>query len=125
VKAIRTLGPFDPFLILAVGALAAWAWNAAPGGDGDRAVVYLHGKPVAWWNLSDPTRRDTVRGDLGDLVVEHGGGQVRIVESPCPHQLCVRAGAVRALNSQIACVPSSVVVVIEGSSRKDALDAVP
>ena len=113
-------------MVAAVLGGAAWAWLSSPGSDGARAVVYVGGKKRAWWNLSGPSRRDTVQGSMGAVVVEHGQGSVRIVSAPCPHQLCVRAGRVSRVRSELACVPSRLVVVVEGGpDGKDGLDAVP
>lgn len=126
VSSPRLFSPLDALVVASVLAAATWAWFAAPGSDGARAVVYVDGKKLAWWNLSGPSRRDTVRGVMGAVVVEHGQGSVRIASAPCPHQLCVRAGKISRVRSELACVPSHLVVVVEcGPDGKDGLDAVP
>jgi hypothetical protein len=118
------LGPLDLPVLLAVAGLAAWAWLLSPNAEGARAAVYVDGRRVAWWLLSGPPALDTVQGALGPVVVEHGGGHVRIASAPCPHQLCVRMGGVSRVHDQVACVPSRLVVVVEGG-EEDGLDAVP
>lgn len=55
-----------------------------------------------------------VDGPLGKTVVEISGGEARVLTSPCPHQLCVRMGAVRTPGRAVVCVPNRVVVTVEG-----------
>lgn len=122
----RLVAPLDILVLAVVLAAAAWSWFSAPGSDGSRAAVYVDGKRLAWWNLAGPLARDTVEGALGPVVVEHGAGAARIVWAPCPHQLCMRAGHIRRVHAELACVPSHLVVVVEGSKDgPDGLDAIP
>jgi len=115
----------DVILAVAVLAAAGWAWASRPTGDGSRAVAYVDGHRSAWWNLSGPMSRDTLQGVIGPVVVEHGLGSIRIVQAPCPHQICVKAGTVRTVHSQLACVPSHLVLVVEGQEGNGELDAIP
>lgn len=63
-----------------------------------------------------------VSGATGDVVVRVSDGAVRVDESGCPDQICVRTGAVSSPGSVIACVPNRVVVRVggEGDGRLDA-----
>lgn len=120
---VRRIGILDPVVagMVLAGGLVAWFHGGSA--EGAKASVYVDGRRVAWWKLVGEVRRDTVVGALGPVVVAHGGGSVAIVSAPCPHQLCVRAGSTRRVHSQVACVPSRVVVVVEGDDP-DGLDAV-
>jgi len=115
----------DALLASVVLASGVWAWMSRPTGEGSRAVAYVDGREAAWWNLSGRVVRDTLEGAIGSVVVEHGSGSVRIVQAPCPHQICVKAGAARSVHSQIACVPSHLVLVVEGQEGNGGLDAIP
>ena len=126
VRKTRLAAPADALVLFAVLAAGAWSWFSAPGSDGSKAVVYVDGKRLAWWNLAGPLARDSVEGALGPVVVEHGGGSARIVWAPCPHHLCMRAGTIRRIHAQLACVPSRLVVVVEGAQEEtNGLDAIP
>ena len=122
----RRFAPLDALVALLVAAAAAWAWVSGTGGQGSKATAYVDGKPVAWWPLEGNVLRDTVEGGLGPVVVEHGEGSIRIVRAPCPNHLCVRQGNASHAHDRLVCVPSRLVVVLEGTAEnaKDGLDAV-
>ncbi|MDY0341332.1 MAG: NusG domain II-containing protein, partial [Coriobacteriia bacterium] len=63
-----------------------------------------------------------IAGALGDVVVRVADGAVRIDESGCPDQTCVRTGAISTPGSVIACVPNRVVVRV-GGDGDGGLDA--
>jgi hypothetical protein len=64
-----------------------------------------------------------VPGPLGTTVIEVAGGEARVLSSPCPHQLCVKAGAVRRPGTAVVCVPNEVVVTIVGDGTDGDSDA--
>ena len=70
-------------------------------------------------------RVDTVdvRGPLGITRVAIGPKGARVIASPCPEQLCVRAGRVHRQGDLNACVPNRVVIRIIGTSE-DSVDAI-
>jgi hypothetical protein len=122
----RLAAPADILILMAVLAAAGWSWFSSPGSDGSKAAVYVDGKRMAWWNLEGPRSVDTVEGALGPVVVEHGQGSARILWAPCPHHLCMRAGSIHRTGAELACVPSHLVVVVEGTAGKENdLDAIP
>ncbi len=66
-----------------------------------------------------PLDRDvTVRleGPLGESVVVIEGGEVSMLSSPCPHQLCLRRGRIHKAGSSIVCIPNRVYVLIRGET---------
>ena len=62
----------------------------------------------------------TVEGPVGETRIEIRGRTARVVESDCPGQQCVRAGAISGPGQAIVCLPNRVVVRLTG----DSLDAV-
>lgn len=92
---------------------------------GARAVVSVDGRPVAWYPLGGRPVVDSFQGELGTLRLRHGDGEIRLIHAPCPGRLCVRQGAAHRLGEKLVCVPSRVVVSIEGDEEDpEALDAV-
>jgi hypothetical protein len=87
---------------------------------GTVAVVEVDGRPICRLDLSIDTQR-TVQGPLGETVIQVHGGQVRVVDSPCPHKLCVRTGWIDQAGRMIVCVPNRVVVRVEGEAEVDAV----
>jgi hypothetical protein len=121
----RLFGALDAVVLAMVALGAAFAWMKGPGEQGSRATAYVGGKPIAWWALSGEPRRDTVAGAIGPVWVEHGGGSIRIVGAPCPNHLCMRQGEASHAHDRLVCVPSRLVIVLEGAPRKhETLDAV-
>jgi len=126
VKPPRLFGALDAFVLALVGAGAAFAWMTGPGEQGSRATAYVGGKPIAWWPLSGDVRLDTIEAGIGPVVVQHGEGSIRIVQAPCPNHLCLKQGKASHSHDRLVCVPSRLVIAIEGPSAqdKDGLDAV-
>lgn len=81
------------------------------GADGYRSVVPLAAK-----------RTLEVKGPLGTTTVAVGNGSARVVRSPCPHRVCVAAGAMSRPGEVAVCVPNGVVVRILGEGEPE-LDA--
>jgi hypothetical protein len=82
---------------------------AAPADESGRWVL-LHA-PGETSVLSLATDGDhTVEGHLGPVTVEVRDGEARIVDSPCPEQRCVSAGAVAGRGTAAVCVPGGIVL---------------
>lgn len=109
-------------LVLLIGG-GLWLWLGRPTAAGSRAVVRLHGRTLAWWPLAGPATRDTVSGETGPLVIEHGQGRVRIVSAPCLNKLCIRQGSVIHVHDRLVCLPSGIVVTVEGEDGTEEFDA--
>lgn len=122
----RLFGALDALVLALVGFGAVFAWMEGPGGQGSRATAYVGGKPIAWWALSGDLRRDTVAGEIGPVVVEYGQGSIRIVRAPCPNHLCLRQGRATHSHDRLVCVPSRLVIALEGAAtrKEEPLDAV-
>ncbi len=85
-------------------------------GQGSVAVVEVDGQRICCLDLSVDGRR-AVTGRLGDTVIQIRDGRVRVIDSPCPHKLCVRMGWVERAGGLIVCVPNRVVVRVEGDGE--------
>ncbi|UCE17399.1 MAG: NusG domain II-containing protein [Gemmatimonadota bacterium] len=66
----------------------------------------------------------SVFGPLGATVVEVKNGQIRVKQSPCPHQFCVNMGFKEKDGDVIACIPNRVVVHVEGSQKAGTVNGV-
>jgi hypothetical protein len=85
---------------------------------GATAVVEVDGVAVGRVDLSIDAQR-SASGPLGVTIVQVRDGRVRVVESPCPHGICVRTGWVARAGEMIVCVPNRVVVRVEGEGDND------
>ncbi len=86
------------------------------------AMVHVRGPGQEWVFPLDQSRTLSVHGPLGDTVVELGGGQARVLSSPCTEKICIRTGAIARPGQWIACLPNRVFLDIQGSGS--AADAV-
>jgi len=86
-------------------------------------VVEVSGELVMELSLdSDVTR--TVRGPLGDTVIKIENGTVRVIDSACPNDLCIKMGSISSAGDAVVCVPNRVFVTIRGGSSDEQLDGV-
>lgn len=123
---VRFLAPLDAVLLAVLVGAGAWStWTLFQAPKGGRAVVWIEGKRRAWYPLDGAAAIDTIPGALGPVLVRHGDGAIRFLEAPCPGKLCIRQGAAHRVGEKLVCVPSRVVVSIEGDAGPgEVLDAV-
>lgn len=113
----RFLRPLDAILVAILVATGSWStWKLFQASAGGRAVVWIDGKRQAWYQLDGAIATDTIQGALGPVLVDHGEGAIRVVAAPCPGRLCMRQGAAHRVGEKLVCVPSRVVVTIEGDA---------
>ncbi len=60
-------------------------------------------------------RASASRSVPSGLRVEVKAGRVRVAESDCPHQLCVRRGWISRAGQVVVCVPNRVLIEIRGT----------
>lgn len=60
-----------------------------------------------------------IEGSKGNLIVETKDGAIRVKESNCPHQDCVRMGFVNTSNRPIICAYNATYIIIEGIAEYD------
>jgi hypothetical protein len=88
------------------------------GKAGPVEVRILHGDELV---KTLPLNRDTtvlVTGSGVRVKVESRAGRVRVAESNCPNQLCVRAGWVSRPGRTIVCLPNKVLVELRGGQSE-------
>ena len=107
-------------LLLALSAGVTAATINLPAGQ--QAVVTVDGHRVAVLPIGEKAELE-VEGPLGKTIVHSDEVGVRILESPCPHKLCVRMGRVSTRGQTILCVPNHVAIRVEGDAS-DGVDGV-
>ena len=70
----------------------------------------------------DEEKTVSVKGTLGDSVVEIKNGKVHMKESPCPNKLCIHQGWLDS--GAIICLPNKVVITVGTDEGGKAYDAV-
>jgi hypothetical protein len=115
----------DTLLIGILLCLSVLSFFIHPGGrfQGVYGIIESEGHSIRRLKLSKD-QEVSIRGPLGETIVEVHLGCIRVKESPCPHQLCVQMGCQRRDGACIACIPNKVVVRVEGGTQRKALDGV-
>lgn len=113
---------WDALVVLVIAALAL-SLAARPLLSAQRnaaltVVVSVDGQELERAALEDYCRAGThtysSRGYT--LTLEASDGHLRVVESDCPNQDCVRTGAISRAGQSIVCLPGRVAVTIEGAA---------
>lgn len=88
--------------------------------DSTIAKVYVQDEVVLTVDLARKEEKTyDVYGINGKLVVETKDGSIRVKESNCPHQDCVKMGFVNTSNRPIICAYNATYIVIEGKVTYD------
>jgi hypothetical protein len=66
----------------------------------------------------------SVDGPYGPTLIEIENGRVRVKESNCRNQICVREGWIS--RGVIVCLPNKLVIIVGGSNKyqKQGIDAI-
>lgn len=121
ITKILKIGDYVVILFLSFSGIISWIIGLQAR-EGSRVVIYSDGQEFANVSLRQ-NRTLEVPGPLGVSIVEVRNGYIQMVKSPCPHQLCVRMGAIFRAGSMIVCVPNRVFIQIP-SDDSNHLDAI-
>lgn len=122
-RSILTLRPGDWIVIILLLALSAGVTAMTiqlP--TGQQAVVTIDGHRVAVLPIGE-TAELQVDGPLGTTTIVSDANGIRITDSPCPHNLCVKMGRALTRGQTILCVPNHVAIRVEGDAA-DGVDGV-
>ena len=112
-------------VLLVVAALLTAVVIALKGADvagADWVTIEVAGK--RWYDATiDSSRTLTVEGPIGSTVIRIDEGGARVVSAPCPGQICVSRGWLRAACDVAACVPNHLVLRLTGR-RPPAFDGI-
>jgi len=91
--------------------------------QGSDVIIEVDGKPAYTLPLN-VSRLLSVDGPYGPTVVEIEGGKVRVKETHCRNQICVREGWVS--RGVIVCLPNKLVIMVGGGNKRQeqGIDAI-
>ena len=82
------------------------------------ANIYLDNEIVKKVDLTKTTNDSfVVKGKYTDVTVEIKDGSIRIKESGCPHQDCVRQGFVNSTNKPIICAYNHIAIYLVNNEK--------
>jgi hypothetical protein len=116
---LRHIKPFD---FAAVGfsmALIAFSSFAVYTAKLDSRQVIVRGTEGTWVFPLNSAETISVKGPLGDTVIEIREGRASFLSSPCANQICVAAGHVHRQGQWTACLPNKVFLYIEGTNDEN------
>jgi hypothetical protein len=107
---------FDFGILIPALAVVIASFFFAYSGAENQPLISLKGEDGEWVFPLDADETVTVRGPLGDTVIEIRKGAARFVSSPCANQTCVMTGAVHSHGQWAACLPNKVMLYIEANA---------
>ncbi len=118
-----TIGDKLLFVALIILSLSGFLFIKKAFPQGADVTISMNGTPV--YKL--PINEDaivSVKGAIGETVVEIKSRRVRVKESSCPNKICVHNGWIES--GGILCLPNKVFINIDRSKEKhtSAIDAI-
>ena len=120
---------WDALVVLAVivlgAAVALFVYGGKRGNDALTCIITDHGQEVERINMSalDDAEYIAVDGDY-HLTVKLSPDGVEVTDSNCPHQDCVHSPRITRAGESIVCLPSQIVIHLEGAPASDAPDVI-
>jgi hypothetical protein len=86
-------------------------------------VIKVKGEIIKTLTLreGEPLQRLVIEGKRGQAIVETKGLKVRMLEAPCPDQICVKQGWIDRPRQTIICVPNEIVIYIDAEASLDGI----
>lgn len=114
----------DWLLLLAglslVGFLYQYFWFS---GEHGQMVQILSGNEELRLEPLMPDRTLTVKGRLGDSVLEIRDHSIRFLASPCTNKVCIQGGWLHSAGPLLACLPNRISVqILARHARYDAIN---
>ncbi|MDR1805622.1 MAG: NusG domain II-containing protein [Clostridium sp.] len=116
----------DIIIVLLI-ALVGSVWLFLRAGEKQAATltVYVDGEVWEQRSLSKETPHFVLKPPSEPpVVIEGEGTQAWFSSAGCRNQLCVNAGRVGGLALSAACLPASVVLVVEGAENTAKMDTI-
>jgi len=79
-------------------------------------VIFVNGEKAYILDLFED-KKITVKGSVGDSLIEIKNGQARFISSPCNTSFCVRSGWQMHGGDFAACLPNSVSLHLSGGTK--------
>ena len=119
LRTVRWVRPADLFaLALAAGAIAV-AFYVANRDSGGEAVAIIETADTTYIYPLAEERDVVAEGPIGQTVIEIRQGQIRVVDSPGPRKICVRAGWISTEGQWLACLPNRIFIRVRGGQAAE------
>ncbi len=117
------------FILLGIIAVAALALLLIPtlmkSSDDIEVLIYYEGIVIDRFVLEEGTARVLSYDQLPAIEIQQWPDRsIAIVRSDCPDQICVNTGKLRVAGQFAACLPNNFVIVLQGVTEAEGVDAV-
>ena len=119
----RMFAPVDALIIIAILWTIGLSMKTLSQTGSNEVLIYRDTMLYGRYPLNQD-KTITIHGVHGDVVVCIAHNAVRICQSSCKNQLCVKTGARSKPFHQIVCAPNHVLIIIQSAHLKDTLDAI-
>jgi hypothetical protein len=94
-----------------------------PQTQSNQVVIKVKGEIIKTLTLreGEPLQRLMIEGKRGQAIVETKGLKVRMLEAPCPDQICVKQGWIDRPRQTIICVPNEIIIYINAEAFLDGI----
>ena len=117
------LKPLDvPVIVISV-LLTIYIAVSVYSGTNLESQVIIQSSEKSWIYPLNSEVKLSIKGPIGETIVEINNGKAAIISSPCPGQTCVTSGYLSKNGHWAACLPNRVFVFIEGSGNEEGIDA--
>ena len=100
-------------IVLIVIGLASTVFITMSKSNGSTVIIEQNGKMYGKYSLFEDKTIE-IKGDKTSNIVQIKDGKVKMTESTCKNQVCVRHSEISSGGESIICLPNRVVVRIEG-----------
>lgn len=88
--------------------------------EGKTAVVYYEDKEILKIDLNT-NKEYTVKGYLGDVVLEVKNNKIRVKEENSYNHICSKEGYISESGKSLICLPNKIIIKIDGKSEIDGV----
>ncbi|MEA2065915.1 MAG: NusG domain II-containing protein [Thermotogota bacterium] len=117
---MKLIGKYDWLLIVFVGFLILITLLPFSNGSNYNAFVYINNEMTYKIDLT----KDGTYLVKEHVVVEVKDKKIRMKESDCPQQLCVKMGWISTPGVPIVCIPNKVMIIIEADPNNLDYDVI-
>lgn len=89
------------------------------GTKAQNATVTVQGEVIMRLNISGSTREQDLPG--AGMKLQYGGGRIRVINSDCSEQVCVKTGWISRPGQSIVCLPNQTMISLSGEGGPDAI----
>lgn len=115
---MKKIRPLDVFIILVVVAAIGFSVFFLRSVKGKKAEVYIDREKIAEFNLDVHEQVKEIETRIGNVKLQLGNGEIRVLSTPCTKKICALTGAISHSHERILCLPAHMYIrVVEGEHK--------